>query len=739
MNNNENINQLFYSIFNDTYRSYLNNVPHMIYMHNMLELIIKATQSNSGYIASIDKIYHTEYINIDSYCQEKLMTRDDITFPYNTSFNIINPDAIYSRAIHAKNIIVTKVMSQTDIEHDPIKGLSTNISTYICVPLIFNKKITGILGLSNNNNNDNVDNILSLELLGSLLGVLQNNCVHPKYFHAQNENKYITYQLMEEILDSSASGTFVTDKKFNILYLNEHNKTLLNVLYDKLFDHAYIGKNLLLIFPQLGVLDVDTQCDKIYKNKKVEITISDKKVDTNIYFLINTVMCNRQFYNIVSVNDVKTTSNELNNTNYLLGYLSHELRNPMQNITLATYMLKLNKEKDDNKINNFFIESNSDTNELTTLLELKKDKNMEYIKIIEKGCNNMKRVVDDIMDLSRIDANEFVLEMETCDVSDVLNEIMLEHEQEADSKNLELVLNYGERVPKSLYTDSVRLTQILSNLLSNAIKYSKSGKVIINVAYDPLQKGMLFNVVDTGMGIKQEEMCRIFKHFGKTSNSAKIGNKSCGLGLHISQRIARMLGGNIVAKSEYGNGSTFTLFHPIELGKSYCGQKNKDNYDDTQLIGRILLVEDDIAIINLFRLLLENFNCEYKGNLIIEHVDNGHDAIKLCEINHYNIVFMDINMDGIDGCTTTKIIRTMPFTGKIIAVTGNILAHGLNRSPVHIDINTIDGSNDSNESNEPCNTSKSGTNNYAQFDDVIMKPFTDATMLNVLKKFLSNK
>jgi CheY-like chemotaxis protein len=218
-----------------------------------------------------------------------------------------------------------------------------------------------------------------------------------------------------------------------------------------------------------------------------------------------------------------------------------------------------------------------------------------------------------------------------------------------------------------------------------------------------------FDVIDEGIGIKNEDLQNLFKTYGKTTNNYKLKVSSEGLGLCISQKLANLLGGQITVKSDTNTGTTFSLSHPVKLGMSGTNFERNEFID--KLSGNVLLVDDNNSNLSLLHMLLDQFNYEHMWTIKIESVNNGKDAIELCQINNYDLIFMDINMIGIDGCTTSKIIKNNGFTGKIVATTGNILSRAENKEFGNCDF-------------------------YKQFDDIIIKPFDDQIVLKMLKHFL---
>ena len=286
----------------------------------------------------------------------------------------------------------------------------------------------------------------------------------------------------------------------------------------------------------------------------------------------------------------------------------------------------------------------------------------------------------------------------------------------AQEKNIKLLKQIDNSCPKMILTDDTRIMQIISNLVSNAIKYTNNSNesiVTIKCYYDNIKHGIKISIIDQGMGIKKEELNNIFKQNGKTSNSHKFNVKSNGIGLYLSQKIANLLDGYISFKSDPKSGSTFSLFHPIKLGYSVNLIKNKKI--NKILKGNILIVDDDQANVFLFKQLLENICDEYSLELNIDTANDGRSAIEICKTKNFNIIFMDINMPIMDGCTASEIIKnTLNYDGIIIATTGNILAK-----------------------KENYNSDTNKDQKYKSFDDVIIKPFDEANVLSILNRFLS--
>lgn len=482
-------------------------------------------------------------------------------------------------------------------------------------------------------------------------------------------------QLTKHMLNYIRDGMIVVNNNFNIVYINQYAINIIDMIHHQ--NNNYLNISILTLFPQLEVLN-DSINTKLFRNRHISAKI-EKIIMCPIIidFIVNSIISNNNIYHIILLCNDDTHIEHKNQIN-LIAYLSHELRNPLQSLSLANYLLQ-------------------------STLKVHDDKLSSYTSIIARSCSEMKKIINDILDLSKIEANEFIIEFDVCNIRQLIENIISVFSPSIQDKNLSLSFEINKDVPQTIYTDEVRLSQILSNLISNAIKFSKSDIKLL-VQWD---NGIKFSVIDNGEGIKKEELPNIFKKYCRTSLSDKINSN--GLGLYVSQQIANLLGGYISVVSEHKKGSTFTLFHPIKL-ESSSGFIYKLKYDKI-ISAKILIVDDDEANLTLFKLMLDHFNYIYSYNLETNTVMNGLDAINICKMNNYDIIFMDINMADIDGCTASKIIKLNKFTGKIIATTGNILA-------------------------EKGNCSCINKEKYNYFDDIIIKPYDDSIILKTLHRYL---
>lgn len=669
----------FYVAYNDSYKLYLNNIHPTIFMNVFLEKIITITKSISGYIVSVHKSADGNIINVEA-LYNKIKTNDDSILVKNSTLHI-DQKSVCMRAIDTTNIQLVNNVAQLEILNEPIK-FSHDYKSYVCVPYKFNDVVVGVLGLTSfGYYGDKHCNVL--KILGNMIANLQNNYFAFKMSNLIcTENRIVIYQLMDDILNTTQDAIILVDTNYDFIYSNSRADTLITDLYSDLIKGS-AKKNLIELFPQLNDFGENAE-RKIYKNRKFNVRFdgANSTSSQSLDFILNTVISAGKFYHLVTIHVSIQKQQTENNEKQIMAYLSHELRNPLQSVNLATTLLK-------GKIKN------------------ESEKSRDYVNTIEKSCNHMNKIINDVLDLSRLNSNEMIIDLDVYNIHDIAMDSISSLENDANIKKIKFSTQYGENVPKSIYTDYTRIIQVLTNLLSNAIKYSDKGDVILKIEYQ--DNNVYFHVVDEGMGIKSDDFNKLFKTYGQTSNNFNCKVDSQGLGLCVSQKIAKLLGGHISVKSKVKKGSTFTLVHPVGLGLS------NDNFNPCSIAenmnGSILLVDDNQSNLSLLHMLLDQFNYEFTWTNKIESVDNGKDAIELCKMTQYDIVFIDINMNGIDGCTACKIIKQNGFTGKIVATTGNILAIKENK-----------------------NVSGNGT--FDCFDQVIIKPFDDKIVLKSLKQFL---
>jgi len=219
--------------------------------------------------------------------------------------------------------------------------------------------------------------------------------------------------------------------------------------------------------------------------------------------------------------------------NEFLGIAAHDLKNPLNAITLAA------------------------SNLIRGIDKLPSEKFNATIERIETTTNRMKSIIRNLLDVNSIESGTYNLKFENTNITKLLTDIVSDFKKAADEKNISLELenNIGEI---SFETDENALTEVLENLISNAIKYSEHGKKVV-VSLKPFAENFRIDIIDSGLGIKEEEQSKVFAKFAKISNKPTAGEGSTGLGLSIVKKLTELLNGKISFTSDFGKGSTFTL------------------------------------------------------------------------------------------------------------------------------------------------------------------------------------
>ncbi|MBF0120856.1 MAG: response regulator [Desulfobacterales bacterium] len=291
-------------------------------------------------------------------------------------------------------------------------------------------------------------------------------------------------------------------------------------------------------------------------------------------------------------------------------------------------------------------------------------KQRDYVSKIESSAMSLLRVINDILDFSKIEAGK--LEMESIDfnLNNVMNNVANIISVKSEEKDIKFINIIENNVPTFLIGDPLRLSQVLINLTSNAIKFTESGHIIVraellNKNDDKCQ--LKFSVSDTGIGMTDEQISKIFTPFSQGDNSLTRKFGGTGLGLTISKRIVEMMGGEISVESKSGKGSTFSFtayFDNIQLGQIKKINRRQKTITEHPLQNmdmiknaRVLIVEDNSLNQQVASEILIN------AGVIVEIVNNGKEAINALNKKEYDLVFMDLQMPVMSGYEASSLIR----------------------------------------------------------------------------------
>jgi PAS domain S-box-containing protein len=304
----------------------------------------------------------------------------------------------------------------------------------------------------------------------------------------------------------------------------------------------------------------------------------------------------------------------------------------------------------------------------------------EAADTITRNGEHLLAIINDILDLSRIEAGKQGLDVAECQPRQIVDDVAATMKVSADAKGLSLDVEWADDVPERIHTDPLRLRQILVNLIGNAIKFTDRGGVRVVVRPDariPQHLMIRFDVIDTGIGLSEEQIGLLFKPFSQVDGSSQRRFGGTGLGLSLSRRLANMLGGDVSVTSTPGQASTFSV--TIATGLLDQGPAGSRHASGAQSImpqirlhGRILLAEDGPDNQQLIAYLLR------KAGAAVTIVDNGQVAVDLARGAQqagkpFDLIIMDMQMPVMDGLDATRELRAAGCTAPIIALTAHAM------------------------------------------------------------------
>lgn len=380
---------------------------------------------------------------------------------------------------------------------------------------------------------------------------------------------------------------------------------------------------------------------KIIKEKNIELELEKYKNTLEIMVKKRTLELETEIaQRITAEKKAYEMANKLQHSleakSKFLSHMSHEIRTPMNGIMGMTYLL----------------------NDTTLTVEQE-----EMLQIIQSSSDGLMRILNDILDSSKIEAGKIDLENEYFDIKNTLNELITiarNKSLKAHKTNIKISLICNKNIPTEILGDIVRVKQIISNILFNAVKFTKSGEINLTIKAQKIDKCnyiFIFDIQDTGIGISIENQAKLFTPFVQADSSIIKSYGGTGLGLSIALELANLMGGSIEVQSQIEIGSTFSISIPFAICQSEDCKKliqettRKNHIFSTRKAQHILLVEDNLVNQKVLSLTLKKMG--HHCSLANDGVE-GLKAIVEQDAQKFDLIFIDIQMPNMDGITLTK-------------------------------------------------------------------------------------
>lgn len=373
----------------------------------------------------------------------------------------------------------------------------------------------------------------------------------------------------------------------------------------------------------------------------------DQEKGTGVGFIVD---IHTQILMAEALNKAKEAAESANTLkSTFLANMSHEIRTPLGAILGFTELLK-DKDTDESEKN-------------------------EYIEIISRNGQQLTTIINDILDFSKIEAGLLTIETLSVRIPTLIEEAVSLFLPAAKEKGLDLLTKFEETLPQVVGTDPTRLKQILFNLISNAIKFTAQGSVTVSASYyvPAGSRGrLILQVTDTGIGISDLQRERLFKPFAQAEESTARKFGGTGLGLALSKKLAKALGGVLdLTKSAPGSGSVFRIEIEDRIAKESCTAlppaiTSRSDIDLSQV--KVLLVDDSPDNLQLVSTILS------RHHALVSHAANGLEGADKALNGTHDLVIMDVDMPIMDGYTTVRMLREKGFAKPIIALTAHAMA-----------------------------------------------------------------
>jgi len=478
--------------------------------------------------------------------------------------------------------------------------------------------------------------------------------------------------ILSNILNGLDAMIYVTvPNTGEILFINNQVKKSFNIKDDGIGQICYevfqSGRNEMCDFCPCHKLDKEPDSIFIWEEHNQITKRTYRNTDRYIEWQNGRIVHIQYSVDVTELIEAKELAERSNRSkNQFLSRVSHEIRTPM-NAILGITEIQLENDS------------------------LSPETKEAFGEIYNSGYL-LLGIINDILDLSKIEAGKLELAPSVYDVPSLINDAVHINIMRYDSKPLEFNLHVDKNIPSKLYGDELRIKQILNNLLSNAFKYTDEGNISLSVAAEYAPQGaqeitLVFCVSDTGQGMTAEQLNKLYDEYTRFNKEANRTTQGTGLGMSITRLLVNMMGGDISVESEPGKGSAFTVRLPQGIANAeVLGSEVAENLRQFRVdraeqmkkgprivreympYGKVLIVDDVETNLYVVRGLMAPYG------LSVETATSGFEAVeKIRNGATYDIIFMDHYMPKMDGIETVKIIRGLGYTRPIVALTANAL------------------------------------------------------------------
>ncbi|AWK06955.1 histidine kinase [Flavobacterium crocinum] len=532
--------------------------------------------------------------------------------------------------------------------------INNEIKSILILPLYINDIFTGFIGFDDCTKEKrwSEEEIYIFQVLANnISSALERNRNETKIVESEEKFKLIANNIPGTVylskFDAFSTKIFLNDEVLNLTGYSksefiENNLSFLSLIHHDDKDEVINNQidNLQKGMPLHNVYRIKRKTGEyIWVEEFGDVIKRDDEIEFvgGIYFDITN---KKEIEDAIKAKQLAEAANKSKSD--FLANMSHEIRTPLNGIIGFTHLL------------------------MKTDLEEIQEK---YMTTINQSAHSLLEIINDILDFSKIEAGKLELFIDLYDIKKVLGQVFDLIVYESNQKNLELELNIDPDVPKYIWTDIVRIKQILINLLSNAVKFTTQGSIKLNVTVLEKKKNnnhvIRFSVVDTGIGILEKNQKKIFKAFSQEDSSTTRKFGGTGLGLTISNQLLALMESRLQLESQIDVGSNFFFDLNLKTSNQSINDKynaelknlnielDSENIESNSNTITFLIVEDNKVNMLLLKTIIKNLY----NNAYIHECENGYEAIQQFEKINPTIVFMDIQMPIMNGYETTRAIR----------------------------------------------------------------------------------